>query len=147
MKPGQECVGREKEKVTHHLSAIIPGQELCICYFISQWNLFERWGNGDSVVIRNLHKIIQIEKLTHLKRPRCWERLKAGGEADDRGWDGWVASLTQWTWLWVSSKSWWCTGKPEVHGVAKSQTRLSHRTATIQIENMRTGRSTWVCLL
>ena len=37
------------------------------------------------------------EELTHLKRPWCWERLRAGGEGDDRGWDGWMASPTQWT--------------------------------------------------
>ena len=52
------------------------------------------------------------EELTHLKRPWCWERLKAGGEGDDRGWDGWMASLTRWTWVWVSSRSWWWTVKP-----------------------------------
>ena len=46
------------------------------------------------------------------KRPWCWERLKPGGEGDDRGWDGWMASLTQWTWVWVGSRSWWWTGKP-----------------------------------
>ena len=40
------------------------------------------------------------EELTHLKRPRCWERLKAGGEGDNRGWDAWMASSTQWTWVW-----------------------------------------------
>ena len=45
------------------------------------------------------------EELTHLKRPWCWERLRAG-EGDDRGWDGWMASLTQWTWVWVDSGSW-----------------------------------------
>ena len=39
------------------------------------------------------------KELTHLKRPWCWERLRAGGEGDDRGWDGWIASLTQWTWV------------------------------------------------
>ena len=48
---------------------------------------------------------------THWKRPWCWERLRAG-EGDDRGWDDWMASLTQWTWVWVSSGSWWWTGKP-----------------------------------
>ena len=42
----------------------------------------------------------------------CWERLKAGGEGDNRGWDGWMASLTWWTWVWASSGSWWWTGKP-----------------------------------
>ena len=52
------------------------------------------------------------EELTRLKRPWCWERLKAGGEGDDRGWDGWMASLTWWTWVWVSSGSWWWTGNP-----------------------------------
>ena len=46
------------------------------------------------------------KKLTHWKRPWCWERLKAGGEGDNRGWDGWMASLTWWTWGWVSSGSW-----------------------------------------
>ena len=54
------------------------------------------------------------EKLTHLKRPWCWERLRAGGEGDDRGWDGWVASPTQWTWVWVNTRSWWWTGRPGV---------------------------------
>ena len=54
------------------------------------------------------------EELTHLKRPWCWERLRAGGEGDDRGWDGWMASLTQWIWVWVNSGSWWWTGRPGV---------------------------------
>ena len=44
------------------------------------------------------------KELTHWKRPWCWERLKAGREEDDRGWDGWMASQTQWTWVWVSSR-------------------------------------------
>ena len=54
------------------------------------------------------------EELTHSKRPWCWERLKAGGEGEDRGWDGWMASPTRWTWVWASSGSWWWTGKPGV---------------------------------
>ena len=54
------------------------------------------------------------EELTHWKRPWCWERLKVGGEVDDRGWDVWMASLTRWTWIWVSSRSWWWTGRPGV---------------------------------
>ena len=56
----------------------------------------------------------QCEELTHWKRPWGWERLKAGGEGDNRGWDGWMASPTWWTWVWVSSRSWWWTGKPSV---------------------------------
>ena len=47
-----------------------------------------------------------FEELTHWKRPWCWERLRAGGKGDDRGWDGWMASLPQWTWVWVDSRSW-----------------------------------------
>ena len=54
------------------------------------------------------------KELTHWKRPWCWERLKAGGEGDDKGWDGWMASPTQWTWVRVSSGSWWWTGRPGV---------------------------------
>ena len=54
------------------------------------------------------------KELTYWKRPWCWERLKTGGEGNDRGWDGWMASLTWWTRVWVSSGSWWWTGKPEV---------------------------------
>ena len=50
---------------------------------------------------------VSCEELTHWKRPWCWERLGAGGEGDDRGWDGWMASLTRWTWVWVNSGSWW----------------------------------------
>ena len=50
------------------------------------------------------------EELTHLKRPSCWERLRMGGEGDDKEWDGWMASPTQWTRVCVSSRSWWWTG-------------------------------------
>ena len=52
------------------------------------------------------------EELTHWKRPWCWERLKEGGEGDDRGWDGWMASPMWGTWVWASSRSWWWTGRP-----------------------------------
>ena len=48
------------------------------------------------------------------KSPWCWERLRAGGEGDDRGWDGWMAPLTQWTWIWASSGRCWRTGRPVV---------------------------------
>ena len=48
-----------------------------------------------------------FKELTHWKRPWCWEGLGAGGEGDDRGWDGWMASLTRCTWVWVRSGSWW----------------------------------------
>ena len=52
------------------------------------------------------------EEVTHFERPWCWAWLKSGGEGDDRGWDGWMASPTQWTWAWGNSGSWWWRGKP-----------------------------------
>ena len=67
--------------------------------------------------------------LTHLKRPWCWERLRARGEGDDRGWDGWMASLTQCTWVWVDSGSWWWTGRPGMLQFIGSQ-RVRHDWAT-----------------
>ena len=54
------------------------------------------------------------KELTHLKRLWCWERLKAGGEGDNRGWDGWIILRTQQTWVLVNSGSWWWTGRPRV---------------------------------
>ena len=69
------------------------------------------------------------EELTHWKRPWCWEGLGAGGEGDDRGWDGWMESLTQWTWVWVNSGIWWWTGRPGVLRFMGSQ-RVGHDWAT-----------------
>ena len=68
------------------------------------------------------------KELTHWKKPWCWDRLKAG-EEDDRGWDGWMASPTLWTWVWVNSMSWWWTGRP---GVLQSMglQRVGHDWAT-----------------
>ena len=86
------------------------------------------------------------EELTHLKRPRCWERLKAGGEGDDRGWDGWMASLTQWTWFWVNSGSWWWTGR---HGALQSMgsRRVRHDWATELNWSKNTHLSNLACFL
>ena len=69
------------------------------------------------------------EEPTRWKRPWCWERLKVGGEGDDRGWDSWVASPTQWTWVWVKSGWWWWTGRS---GVLQSMglQRVGHNWAT-----------------
>ena len=69
------------------------------------------------------------EELIHWKRPWCWERLRAGGEGDNRGWDVWMASLTQWAWVWVKSRSWWWTGRPDVLRFIGSQ-KVGHDWAT-----------------
>ena len=69
------------------------------------------------------------EELTRWKRFWCWEGLGAGGEGDDRGWDGWMASLTRWMRVWVTSGSWWWTGRPGVLRFMRSQ-RVRHDWAT-----------------
>ena len=70
-----------------------------------------------------------LQRADSLKRPWCWARLKAGGEGDNRGWDGWMASPTQCTWVWVNSGSWWWTG---THGVLRS------------MRSQRVGLSDWI---
>ena len=97
------------------------------------------------------------KELTHWKRPWCWERLRAGAEGDDRGWDGWMASPTQWTCVWVDSGSWWWTGRPgmlqfmELLRVrhdwvtelnCKSQTFEKHRADWISVMN-REQTNSW----
>ena len=69
------------------------------------------------------------KEMTQFKRPWCWERLRAGREGDDRGWDGWMASPTRWTWVWVNSGSWWWTGMPGMLYSMGSQ-RVGHDWAT-----------------
>ena len=82
------------------------------------------------------------EELTHLKRPWCWEGLGAGGEGDDRGWDGWMASPTWRTWVWVSSGSWWWTGRPGMLQSMGSQ-RVRHDWATELNEVILSWRSSF----
>ena len=93
-----------------------------------------RKGRGTRDRIANLCWIIEKarefqnnKELTHWKRPWCWERWKAGGEGDDRRWDGWMASPTQWTWVWVNSVSWWWTGRPGVLQFMGSQIDTSEQ--------------------
>ena len=84
------------------------------------------------------------EEPTHWKRPWCYERLRAGEEGD-RGWDGWMASPTQWTQVWANSRRWWRTGKPgvlspwghRVHGDTTEQLNSSNHC----IHGFRTARA------
>ena len=70
-----------------------------------------------------------MQRADYLERPCCWERLRA--EGDDRGWDGWMASLTHWTWVWVDSRSWWWTRRAGVLRFMGSQ-RVGHNWVTEQ---------------
>ena len=101
-------------------SAFFLGIPVSLREYISDYTLIK-------TVLDNL--ATSCEELTHWKRPWCWEGLGAGGEGDDRGWDGWMASPTQWTWVWVNSRSWWWTGRPGVLRFMGSK-RVGHDWAT-----------------
>ena len=91
------------------------------------WDLF---GRNDADWSWNCTTLAtSCKELTHWKRLWCWEGFGAGGDGDDRGWDGWMASLTRWTWVWVNSGSWWWTGRPGVLLFVGSQ-RVRHDWAT-----------------
>ena len=100
----------------------LQGDPASLCYGKSVLNIhWEDWcwsWNSNTLAT-------WCEELIHWKRPWCWERLKAGGEGDNRGWDGWIASLTRWIWVWVSSGSWWWTRRPGVLQSMGSQ-RVRH---------------------
>ena len=85
------------------------------------------WVEGLMLKLKSNTLATWCEELTHWKRLCCWEGLGAGGEWDDRGWDGWMASLTQWTWVWVNSGSWWWTGRPGVLWFMGSQSDTTER--------------------
>ena len=86
------------------------------------------------------------EELTHLKRSWCWERQKAGKEGDDRRRDGWMASLTQWTWVCASSRRWWRTGKSGLLQSMGSQT-VRHDWATEQQRSLLPQEITYRSLI
>ena len=96
---------------SYKLPVILPGAILMNPCFLEQTRL--HW-----------YKTKQ-QTLVYWERLWCWEGLRAGGEGDDRGWDGWMASLTRWTWVWVNSRSWWWTGRPGVLRFMGSQ-RVGH---------------------
>ena len=81
-----------------------------------------------------------------IRKDWCWERLKAGGEGGDRGWNGWMASLTQWTWVWTTSGRWWRTRKPGMLQSMGSK-RVRHDWATEQqgFYNCHLDPADWWC--
>ena len=116
-----------------HVSEIILYAVFCASLFHLAWNLsmllykLSFIGEGLMWSWRSTTLAIWCEVPTHWKSPWCWERLRAKGEVGGRGWGGWMASLTRWTWIWASSESWWRKGKPSVllSTGLQSQTRLS----------------------
>ena len=103
-----EFLGQQGDQTSHSLRKSIPNIHWKDWCWSWSSNTLDTW----------------CKELTHWKRPRCWERLSARGEGDNRR-DGWIASLTQWTWVWASSGSWRWTGKPDVLQFMGSQ-RVRH---------------------
>ena len=81
------------------------------------------------------------EELTCWKRPWCWQGLGAGEEGDNRGWDGWMASMNQWTWVWANSRSWWWTGRPGVLRFMESQTVRHNWTTELNWTEQKAGEN------
>ena len=101
---------RSNQSILKEISPVMHWKDWCWCW---NSNTLATW----------------CEELTCLEKPSCWERLKVGREGDDRGWDGWMASLTWWTWVWVNSGSWWWTRRPGVLPSVELQ-RVRHNWAT-----------------
>ena len=67
------------------------------------------------------------KELTHLKRPWYSERSRVEGKGDDRGWDCWMASPTQWTWVWVNFRNWWWTGRPMLRSMRSQESDMTEQ--------------------
>ena len=100
----------------------------------SNWSILKKISPGCS--LEGLMLKLKLQSFGHLmwradsfEKTLMLEILRAGREGDDRGWDGWMASPTQWTWMWVDSRSWWWTGRPGVLCFMGSQ-RVGHHWAT-----------------
>ena len=104
-------------------SWVFSGRTDAKAEILTYWNKYWKYWNTSNT------SATWCEELTHWKRLWCWEGTGAGGEGEDRGWDGWMASPTRWTWVWVNSWSWWWTGRPGVLQFMGSQ-RVRHDWAT-----------------
>ena len=102
-----------------------------ICGVAQSWTQLKRLSSSSSSLMPSCNSTLatSCKELTHWKRLWCWEGLGARGEGDDRGWDGWIASPTRWTWVCVNSGRWWWTGRPGVLRFMGLQ-RVGHNWAT-----------------
>ena len=106
----------------------------------SKWDFYLtwRWHTLQLPSIQHMYNRRNISPF-HWKKPWCWERLRAGGEGDDWGRDGWMVSTTQQTWVWASSGRWWRTGEPRMLQFMGSQ-RVGHNWAT---EQQQSSKANW----
>ena len=92
---------------------------ICVCVCVHVCTPVCVWDNrppkGMNFCLDFLTALFPVSRImAYCQSPWCWKRLRAGGEGNNRGWDGWMASLTWWTWIWANSGKWWRTGKPGV---------------------------------
>ena len=142
---GQQWRYRHREQ-THGHGSGAGGRRRCgesnMDTYITKRKIGSQWEFAVWLTELNFHTLAtSCEELTHWKRPWCWDGLGAGGEGDDRGWDGWMASPTQWAWVWVNSWSWWWTGRPGVLRFTGSQ-RVGHDWAT-ELNWTKWDQMTW----
>ena len=116
---GEPSAGVPAACMQHEASPLGLGKRLSWALLNIHWKDW-RWSWNSNALAT------WCEELTHWKRPWCWERLKAGGEGYDRGWDGWMVSPTWWMRVWASSGSWWWTGRPGVLRSMGSQRAGQH---------------------
>ena len=112
---------------------------------VPEWGAiaFSRKMNEAEIEVSALMLKLKFHYSGHLKwRADSLEKMLAGGEGGDRRWDGWMASSTQWTWVWASSRRWWRTGKSSVLQSMGSQ-RVRHNWATEQQQQRRTSAAWW----
>ena len=108
----------QEQDLNRMFGKIILGPELLLLTLYTLAKIY------DNAAFKVLYSLITREELIRWKRPWCWEGLGARGEGNDRGWDGWMASPTRWTWVWVNSGSWWWpreAWRAVIHGVVKSR--------------------------
>ena len=105
---------------------------VCMCAHMCVYEIENKPPKGMDFCLDFLTALFPVPRIVaYWKRPWCWKRLRAGGEAGSRGWDGWMASLMWWTWVWANSGRWWRAGKP---GVLQSMglRRVGHNLVTEQ---------------
>ena len=124
--PKNWCLWTVELEKTLGESLGLQGDQICQSQRKSTLNIHWKkwcWSQSSNTLV------IWCEVPTHWKRPWCWERLRAGGEGGDRGWEGWMASASQYTWVWANFRKLWRTGKPGVLQSMESQswTRLSEQ--------------------
>ena len=145
LKKFKKLVERIKPQFAHWLTCfnVIAFLWPSVIHFIIQSTPLQEWQGLDWCRSWSSNTLATwCEEPTHWKRPWCWERLRAGGEGGNRGWDDWMASLTQWTWVWTNSGRRWRTRKPGVLQSVGWQ-RVGHSSVAKKTPPQQMDRPSW----